>query len=142
MSVAEIDTHRAQMVNPKLQTRTGSGQGRDQQRSAPPIEPSINVDRGRNERVKAEMVELDLARRLGLTLSRQDVEQALAEAAALQKQTASLLVKDRAEALARITDDREMEIALDKLMQDFLAEAADALNAAAMAGGEDESDAA
>lgn len=127
VSVDEIATLRQATVNPKLQTRTGK-------QSAPSgeVAPSgLNLSRGRAEAVKAEMAEMDLAERLGRTLRRDDVENAIAAAGNLLRQNAFAVARDRAELLARIEDPREMERALEEMIRDVLEKGVQALMLAA-----------
>lgn len=126
VSVAEIATLRQATVNPKLQTRTGK-----QDKGADLGEvPNLNGARSRAETVKAEMAEMDLAERLGQTLRRQDVENAVAAAGNLLRQNAFAVARDRAEILARIDDPREMERALEDLMREVLEKGVQALTLA------------
>lgn len=127
VSVAEIANLRQATVNPKLQTRTG------RQDKAPDLGdvPNLNIARNRAETVKAEIAEMDLADRLGRTLRREDVENAVAAAGNLLRQNAFSIARDRAELLARIEDPREMERALEDLMREVLEKGVQALTLAA-----------
>ncbi len=127
VSVDELRQHRDQVVNPKLQTRQGF-QGESP--SPRPDRGSLNDSRNRTETVKASLAELELAEKLGLTLRREDVEAAVAQASETLKQTAMALARDRAETMARIVDVREMERALEQMMRDLLAKGAQALTLA------------
>lgn len=130
VSIEQLRQHRDEVINPKLQTRgtapAGSGPVAMSGRS------SLNDTRERTEAAKANSAELDLADRLRLTLRRDEVEAAVASAGEILKQTAQALARDRAEALARITDPREMERALDELMREMLAKGSQALSLAAV----------
>ena len=81
---------------------------------------SLNDHRSRTEAAKAQTAELDLADRLRMTLRRDDVERAAADAGETLKQVAAQIVRDRAERLSRIEDVREMERALDELVTELL----------------------
>jgi hypothetical protein len=140
VSVDELRRHRDQVVNPKLQTRIGPGRGGDGSPEAGPENsgPSprasggLNHQRQRTETVKASLAELELAEKLRMTLRRDDVEAAVAAAAEVLKQKAMAMARDRAEALARIVDVREMERALEQMMRDLLAQGSQALSLAAI----------
>lgn len=80
----------------------------------------MNDHKTRRERAMADDAELDLAERLGVTLQRREVESAVAEAAELLKQTATQMIRDRAEILTKIEDVREMERALDELFREAM----------------------
>lgn len=144
VSVDELRQHRDQVVNPKLQTRIGSADKASGASGAGggvrAAQGSLNESRNRTETVKASLAELELAEKLGLTLRRNDVETAVAAAGEVMKQTALALARDRAEALARIGDVREMERALEALMRDLLAKGAQALSLASL--GSDQANAA
>lgn len=127
VSVAEIASLRQATVNPKLQTRTGP-QGKVS--SADDVQ-NLNSARNRAETVKAEIAEMDLADRLGRTLRREDVENAVAAAGNILRQNAFQVARDRAESLARIEDPREMERALEDLMREVLEKGVQALTLAA-----------
>lgn len=127
VSVAEIAQLRQAVVNPRLQTRVGK-----QSRVSDLADvPNVNSARNRAESVKADLAEMELAERLGRTLRRDDVENAIAAAGNLLRQNAFSLAKDRAEQLARIEDVREMERALEDLMRDVLEKGVQALTLAA-----------
>lgn len=127
VNVNEIASLRQAVVNPKLQTKTAAtGKAPDE-----PSASSLNGSRGRVESVKADMVEMDLAERLGQTLRRDDVEATVAAAGNLLRQTAFAVARDRAELLARIEDVREMERALEDLMREVLDKGVQALSLAA-----------
>ncbi len=132
VDLEELRAHRDQVVNPKLQTR---GPAAEESTTAPATgsqgATSLNDARQRSERAKAEMSELDLLDRLGRTLDRADVEAAIAAAAETLKAEAMQVVKDEAERLANIDDDRAMEVALREIMTDLMEGAARALNRAA-----------
>lgn len=128
VSVVEIAALRQSVVNPKLQTRGIAAP----MSAAPGGGSGLNEARERSETVKAELAELDLAERLGLTLRRDDVEAAVAQAAEVIKQTSFTLARDRAEVLARISDPRQMEQALEGLMREVLTKASQALSLAAV----------
>lgn len=127
VDVAELRQHRDAVVNPRLQTRQGSGAAPGGNTAAQPLAPNMNDHRTRGEYVKAVMAELDLAEQLKLTLRRDDVARAVASAGDVLKRTASGLAKDRAEHLARIDEPRAMERALDDLMREMLEKGATAL---------------
>ncbi|MDH2325994.1 hypothetical protein QCN27_03845 [Cereibacter sp. SYSU M97828] len=139
VDLEELREHRDTVVNPKLQTRSRGA-------AAPAVSKGqqlgnlLNDSRTRNETAKAIGAELDLAERLKMTLRRRDVEASIAAAGEVMKQGAAALAKDRAEAMARITDVRTMERALEDLMRELLAAGADALADAVRV--EDEADAA
>jgi len=125
VDLAELRDHRDQVANPALQTRLKHRTPAATRES--PGRESLNDHRSRGEAAKAVSAELDLADRLKLTLSRQDVESQIAQAGELLKRKASELAKDRAEALARIEDPRAMERALDDMMRSLLEQGALAL---------------
>lgn len=127
VSVAEIAELRQTTVNPKLQTRTG----KRPQTAEDAVPTGLNQARGRTETVKAEIAELNLAERLGQTLRRDDVENAIAAAGNLLRQNAFAVARDKAELLARIDDPREMERALEDLMREVLEKGVQALTLAA-----------
>jgi len=133
VSVAELERHRDTVVNPALQTRkvAAGDEPAPSRRRETPAGPSLNDQRARSAAAKATSDELDLADRLKMTLRREEVEAAVAEAGDLMRQKAAQLVRDRAEALAMIDDTRAMERALDEMMREFLASAARALASAA-----------
>lgn len=134
VSLEELERHRNEVINPKLQTRgSGFAAPRTVQRSDGSPQISLNDTRTRTESAKAESAELDLADRLRLTLRRDQVESAIVSAAEIIKQTAQALARDRAETLARITDQRHMELALAALMDDLMQKASQALTLAANA---------
>lgn len=132
VSVSEISALRQATVNPKLQTRTGKqSQGRADAASDMGDVPNLNSARNRAETVKAEIAEMNLAERLGQTLRRDDVENAVAAAGNLLRQNAFAMARDWAERLARIDDPREMERALEDLMREVLEKGVQALSLAA-----------
>ncbi|MFB9150177.1 hypothetical protein [Roseovarius ramblicola] len=91
----------------------------------------MNDARQRTERARAEIAELDLLKRLGLTLEREKVEASLVEAAEILKAEAMQVPKDQAERLAAIDDNRAMEVELCKIMTDLMETTARALKRAA-----------
>jgi plasmid maintenance system antidote protein VapI len=127
VNVDELRRHRDATLNPALQTR-GSAAAPERQPSA---QGNLNETRSRTEAAKAETAELDLAERLGLTLRRDEVVAAVSAAGDVMRQAAGQLARDRAEALTRIIDVREMERALDDLMREVLTRGAQALTLAA-----------
>ncbi len=92
---------------------------------------AVERPRVRSDNAKAEMAEMDLAKRQAKTLRRADVEAALAMSGDILRKTAFALTRDRVEALTRISDPREMERALEDLMRDFLQQGVQALTQAA-----------
>lgn len=119
VNVAQLRQHRDQVVNPKLQTRGAASAG-----------PSLNDARSRSESAKAGSAELDLADRLRLTLRRDDVEAAVAAAGDALRAAAFQMAREKAEALAMISDVREMERALDDMMRELLLTASQQLTLA------------
>lgn len=119
VSISELEDHRAALINPKLQTRGAAASSEPKPAPAAAAAPvqgmSLNQDRARVEAVKADSAELDLAERLRQTLRRDEVEAAIADTGEKMKQAAAQLARDRAEALTRIEDVREMEIALQEM---------------------------
>lgn len=137
VSIEDLKRHRDETVNPKLITR-GLQMGLHSQPAKPRTGGiGLNDVRSRTESAKAETAELDLAERLGMTLRRADVESAVAAAGQVMKQIAQRLVRERAEGLARITDVRQMETALDDLLREMLASGAQSLSLAALSTQED-----
>lgn len=134
VSIAELKEHRETVINPKLQTKKAAK--KDEKPTSSPGNVSLNDHRSRRESALADATELDLADRLGMTLRRDQVEAAVAEAAELMKQSAAQMCRDKSEAFALIDDQRAMETALNEMMRQFLTEAANALAAAAKAGDE------
>ena len=139
VSVEELREHRLTVVNPKLQTRVSSQAAPAVETAAIPATPdqagpSLNDHRTRKERAQADDAELDLAERLGLTLRREDVERAIAEAGDVMRKTAAQMVRDRAERLSVIDDARAMERALEDMMRDLLAATSAALSEACSGG--------
>lgn len=136
VSVEELRRHRDATINPKLQTRFPAAP-RDAKGPDTAAEPgdeapqTLNDHRSRTEAARAVEAELDLADRLGLTLKREDVENAVALAGETIRQRAGQLARDRAETLARIDDPRAMERALDDMLNELLTESAKALAGAA-----------
>lgn len=137
VSIDELRVHRDLTVNPKLQTRMSATDGAASQAKGRSGLPGLNDVRSRTESAKAESAELDLAERLNLTLRREDVEDAVAAAGQLMKQIAQRMARERAEALARIVDVRQMERALEDLMRDVLATGAQSLTLATLSTRED-----
>lgn len=138
VDVDELREHRDTVINPGLQTA-----GRAITEDPAPArvsEPGLNAHRSRREKATADSAELDLADRLGKTMRRADVESAVGEAAALLRETAAQIARDRAERLARIDDVRAMEAELEDMTRAMLAEGARFLEEAVK--GESESDAA
>ena len=131
VSVDELKDHRDTVLNPALQTRGGQKEAKPEPKASDIAVSSLNADRARRERARADAEELDLAQRLGQTLRRDDVERALQSAAEIIRQTGSQLVKDHAERLASMEDPRAVEVHLDEMMRVLQARAADALIAAA-----------
>ena len=129
VSLSQLKQHREEVVNPKLQTRGGSSERSPRKVGG----DSLNDTRNRTESAKATAAELDLAERLRLTLRRDDVEAAVAAAGEVLKQAAQAIARDKAEALARITDPREMERALEEIMRVMLEKGSQALTLSAMA---------
>lgn len=137
VSVEELREHRLTVVNPKLQTRvaaTAAAETTPATLSPEPAGPSLNDHRTRKERVQADDAELDLAERLGLTLRRDDVERAIAEAGDVMRKTAAQMVRDRAERLSVVDDARAMERALEDMMRDLMAAISAALAEACSSG--------
>lgn len=133
VSIEQLRAHRDLTVNPKLVTRgpqVAAGEG---------VLPAglagsgrLNDVRSRTESAKAESAELDLAERLNLTLRRDEVEDAVAAAGQMMKQIAQRLVRERAEALTRIADVRQMERALEEFVREILASGAQSLTLATL----------
>lgn len=119
VSVEELEAHRDQVINPKLQTAPAAKETPTPKSAVPVPASGMNADRARVEAAKAAGAELDLAERIGLTLRRSDVEAAIADAGERIKQAAAQMAKDRAEALSRIDDPRGMETALQDVMRDL-----------------------
>ncbi|QDC11267.1 hypothetical protein FHY55_19410 [Oceanicola sp. D3] len=140
--VEELRAHRDTVINPALQTRAPAdpeakakpGRSAAKPKAIASEEKSastdINTHRARAEEAKAVTAELDLADRLELTMRRKDVEIAAADAGAVMKRVTAQMVKDRAEALARIDDPRAMEVALDEMMAELMGKIAKALREA------------
>lgn len=132
----DLRAHRDTVINPKLQTRTSETVERQDHGERPArhnrANPRsvLNTTRERTESAKAESAELDLAERLNLTLRRDEVEDAVAAAGEVLKQAGQQLARDKAEALARISDPRHMERALEDLMRELLTKGAQALSLA------------
>lgn len=123
----EYRQHRAQIINPGNQTK-----GAQAIPDGPSgNNPSLNDHRTRRAKADAAEAELDLAERLGMTLRRDQVEAAAADAGEVLKQKAAQLVRDKAEHLCRIEDAREMELALRDVMDELLRAGAMALRAMA-----------
>lgn len=126
VSVDELVAHRDQVINPKMQTRgpvaddpsEAPRRAPDGAKASPPTS-QLNSDRARVEAAKAAGAELDLAERLRQTLRRDEVEALIADAGEKLRQAAGQMVRDKAEALARIDDPRAMEAALDDMMRDL-----------------------
>ena len=121
---AEIDQLRRATVNPALATRA---------KDAPAS--TLNATRERSETAKAAVMELDLAERLGLTLQVSDVQQQVMAAGQAFNQACAHLARDRAEALALITDTREMERAIEDLLNHLRDQLAQGLTLAAASTG-------
>lgn len=139
VSVGDLERHRAQMVNPALQTRAAQVKADPESRlaaSPEPSGPSLNDHRARREQANATAAELDLADRLNQTLARADVEAAVAAAGDTIRQAAGQIARAKAEMVARLDDPRAVERALEEMMRELLATAAEALGAA-IAGGKD-----
>lgn len=117
VSVDEVKALRDAVLNPKLQTRTSGANAASH----------LNDVRGRTESAKAETAELDLAERLSLTLRRSDVEEAIAAAGALLRQTGFQMARDEAERLMACTDAREAERALEDFVRRLLERGANAM---------------
>lgn len=132
VSLDELRTHRDETVNPKLITRGLMAEPGAGPRSVRQGSGGLNDVRSRTETAKAEINELDLAERLNLTLRRDEVEDAVAAAGQMMKQIAQRLVRERAEALARITDVRQMERALEEFVREVLASGAQSLSLATL----------
>lgn len=96
VSLSELRAHRAQMINPALQTAVRNEAVRPRPAARADAQPSLNDHRARSERAKAVQNELDLADRLKLTLVREDVERQIAAAGEVIKRRAGELAKDRA----------------------------------------------
>ena len=138
VSLEQLRQHRDLTVNPKLVTRGPQVVPGDGAPQTGLIRPAgLNDVRSRTESAKAESAELDLAERLNLTLRRDEVEDAVAAAGQMMKQIAQRLVRERAEALARINDVRQMERALDELVREILASGAQSLTLATLSTKED-----
>lgn len=140
VDVDELQEHRRDVINPANQTKMNPLIDD----SAPPpraatIEPkverenrrskttSLNDHRAQHEQTKAALAALDLAERLGETLSKSQVESAAAEAGQAIKAAAAEAVKSNAEKLATIDDVKEMELALQYMFDAMLKRAARAL---------------
>jgi hypothetical protein len=134
VDLGELERHRAEHAHPGLQTRMGH------QPAPMQTQGTLNDHRERNEKARAETAELDLAERLGLTLRRDEVEAAIAEAAEIMKQTAMQLARDNAERLSLIDDAREMDQALTDMVHQMLTRGAAAI--AVRIGQEQDADAA
>lgn len=117
VSVDELRAHRDAVIDPRLQTNAAA-----KKTSPAPAATAVSMNdhKTRRERAMADDAELDLAERLGVTLQRREVESAVAEAAELLKQTATQMIRDRAEILTKIEDVREMERALDELFREAM----------------------
>lgn len=136
VSVDDLRAYQRDVVNPANQTKVkGANPAPKVVASQPGAE--LNDHRARKERATAAAAELDLAERLGKTVSRDEVEAAAAEAGEVLKNTAMSLVRDRAEAIAVIEDVRATERALEALVMEVLAAGAEAL---AKAAGQEEAD--
>lgn len=135
VSVGQLREHRNLTVNPKLQTRPPTRTPAPDDlpvQSKSPDGPSLNDTRSRTETAKAHSAELDLAERLSLTLRREEVEAAVMAAGEVLKQTANQLARSKAEVLARITDVRQMERALQDLMRELLVKGSQAMTLVAV----------
>ncbi len=140
VSLDQLRAHRDLTVNPKLVTRgpqIGPSEGAAPVPAGRAGANGLNDVRSRTESAKAESAELDLAERLNLTLRRDEVEEAVAAAGQMMKQIAQRLVRERAEAMARIHDDRQMERALDEFVREILAAGAQSLMLATLSTQED-----
>ena len=118
VNVDQVKALRDAVLNPKLQTR-GAGAFAPQ--------GQLNDSRTRTESAKAETAELDLAERLSLTLRRDDVEEAIAAAGDLLRQTGFQMARDHAERMASCQDAREAERALEDFVRTLLERAANAM---------------
>ena len=118
VNVDEIRQLRDATLNPKLQTRGAN---------ASPPHARLNDSRTRTESAKAETAELDLAERLSLTLRRDDVEEAIAAAGDLLRQTGFQMARDHAERMASCQDVREAERALEDFVRTLLERAANSM---------------
>lgn len=108
----ELRRHRDATIDPRLQTKT----------AAPRTQPgTLNDHKTRRERATADDAELELAKKLRLTVERRKVEAALAEAKEILAQALAQQLRDQAEALARIEDAREMEQAVARMHRAALA---------------------
>lgn len=124
VDLEELKRHRLEHADPSLQTMLGKSVT-----AMPSDQGSFNEHRARSERARAQTSELDLAERLSLTLRRDDVESAIAEAAEIIKQTGHQLARDSAERLSLIDDPREMDKALSDLVREMLTRGATAIAA-------------
>lgn len=124
VDVDQFRAHRDAVANPGNQTRTKSA--KTDPRSSEPLSglPSLNDHRARSAAAAAMGAELDLAARLKMTLLREEVEVAAADAGEVLKQTAAQLARDKAEVLALIDDPRAMERAIQDMMDELLSKAA------------------
>lgn len=118
VDVGEMREHRDQVANPLLQTR-GPAAGEAPSREAAP-RGELMGHRARSERAKAEEAELDLAARLSLTLERGRVEAALDDAGVVLRRTAAASIRAHAERMVRIRDVREMELVLERLVDEAI----------------------
>ena len=124
----QVRQHREATIHPGNQTKTKAAPLPSKKAGRAVVAPpALNDHRARKEQANAAAAELDLADRLKLTLRREDVESAAADAGEAIKQRAFQLVRDKAEVLSRIEDVREMEKALEEMMRDLLATGARAL---------------
>lgn len=136
----QLRRHRETQIHPGNQTKakaSASGAAKPRAGRAAVRPAALNDHRARREEANATAAELDLADRLKLTLRREDVESAAADAGEAIKQRAFQLVRDKAEALSRIEDVREMEKALEEMMRDLLSTGARALREMAEVKGAD-----
>lgn len=128
--VDELRQFSLSVLNPGNQTRgaadvTATPASMD--RAPVSSEPNLNDHRTRREAATAMEAELDLAERLTMTLRRDEVEAAAADAGEVMRQVAGQIVRESAERMARIDDVREMERALDAMMREVLSKGAAAL---------------
>lgn len=130
VDLEELRRHRETQIHPGNQTKTRAKKSTPADasgKSAGRAPEALNDHRARRENANAANAELDLADRLKLTVRREDVEAAAADAGEAIKQRAFQIVRDKAEALARIDDVRGMEKALEDIMHDLLSTGARAL---------------
>jgi hypothetical protein len=141
VDLEQLRGHRDQVIDPRLQTRT-SGEATEaataparpadaprRHRAAPPPS-SLNDHRARREAAAADEAELNLAERMGETISRRAVVDAVMEAGQYAQQAVGQIARDRAERIARIVTVREAERAIEDALHALLRVQAEALAAA------------